>query len=285
MPRPRSKAGTGKGTAIRKAWDGVFTLPVKERVAKPRAIGWTMVIDKGLGPHQTADLMAAAADTIDVVKLTFGTSAFFEAPLLKRKVGLITAAGCYCMPGGTFQEVCVWQGTFDRYLARAEALGFNAIEISDGTIAMDARTREVVVRKGVRAGFRVITEVGKKDPEEALTMQTMAEEAERDLASGAFMVLVEAREAGRGVGVMDAHGIPLDAEIDALVAAVRDPSRLIWEAPLAAQQRHFVLRFGPNVSLGNVAPEDALALEALRCGLRGETLKRAWQADRDFRRR
>lgn len=285
MPRPRSKAGTAKGTAIRKAWDGVFTLPVKERVAKPRAIGWTMVIDKGLGPHQTADLMAAAADAIDVVKLTFGTSAFFEAPLLKRKVGLITAAGCYCMPGGTFQEVCVWQGTFDRYLTRAEALGFNAIEISDGTIAMDARTREVVVRKSVRAGFRVITEVGKKDPGEALTMRVMADEAERDLAFGAFMVLVEAREAGRGVGVMDAHGVPLDAEIDALVAAVRDPSRLIWEAPLAAQQRHFVLRFGPNVSLGNVAPEDVLALEALRCGLRGETLQRAWQADRDFRRR
>jgi hypothetical protein len=34
------------------------------------------------------------------------------------------------------------------------------------------------------------------------------------------------------------------------------------------------------VSLGNVVPEDILALEALRCGLRGDTLKRAWLADR-----
>jgi len=180
-PRTRSKAGTRKAMAVRKAWDGVFTLPVKERVAKPRAIGWTMVMDKGLGVNQTADLMAAAADAIDVVKLTFGTSAFFDAPLLKRKVRLITAAGCYCMPGGTFQEVCVWQGTFDRYLARAEALGFNAIEISDGTIAVDARTRETVIRKAVRAGFRVIPEVGKKDPGEAVPMEALAEEAERDL--------------------------------------------------------------------------------------------------------
>jgi phosphosulfolactate synthase len=189
------------------------------------------------------------------------------------------------MPGGTFQEVCVWQGTFDRYLARAEALGFNAVEVSDGTIAMDARTREAVIRKAVRAGFRVITEVGKKDPGEALSMRAMAEEAERDLVLGAFMVLVEAREAGRGVGVMDAHGVPLDAEIDALVAGVKEPACLIWEAPLAAQQRHFILRFGPNVSLGNVAPEDVLALEALRCGLRGDTLKRAWRADPNFQRR
>jgi phosphosulfolactate synthase len=285
MPRTRSKAGGRSGTAVRKAWEGVFTLPVKERVAKPRAVGWTMVLDKGLGLHQIGDLMTTATDSIDVVKLTFGTSAFFDAPLLKRKVRLITGAGCFCMPGGTFQEVCVWQGTFDRYLARAEALGFNAIEISDGTIAIDARTREAVIRKAVRAGFRVISEVGKKDPGEALPMQALAEEAERDLALGAFMVVVEAREAGRGVGVMDAHGIPLDAEIDALMAGVKDPARLIWEAPLAAQQRHFILRFGPNVSLGNVAPEDVLALEALRCGLRGDTLKRAWRADPGFRRR
>jgi phosphosulfolactate synthase len=84
---------------------------------------------------------------------------------------------------------------------------------------------------------------------------------------------------------MDAHGTPLDAEIDALVAGVKEPACLIWEAPLAAQQRHFILRFGPNVSLGNVAPEDVLALEALRCGLRGDTLRRAWRADPDFRQR
>jgi phosphosulfolactate synthase len=32
------------------------------------------------------------------------------------------------------------------------------------------------------------------------------------------------------------------------------------------------------VNLGNVAPEDILALEALRTGLRGDTLKRAWLA-------
>jgi len=60
---------------------------------------------------------------------------------------------------------------------------------------------------------------------------------------------------------------------------VREPGRILWEAPLGPQQRYLVLRFGANVSLGNVAPEDILALEALRCGLRGDTLKRAWLAD------
>jgi phosphosulfolactate synthase len=33
-----------------------------------------------------------------------------------------------------------------------------------------------------------------------------------------------------------------------------------------------IQRLGPNVSLGNIDPHQCLALEALRCGLRYETL-------------
>ena len=48
-------------------------------------------------------------------------------------------------------------------------------------------------------------------------------------------------------------------------------SRLVWEAPLHSQQAYLVCRFGANVSLGNIPPQECLALEALRCGLRFET--------------
>ena len=97
------------------------------------------------------------------------------------------------------------------------------------------------------------------------------------------MVIMEAREAGKGVGIYDASGLPKEAEIDGFLAGVKDAGRILWEAPLGPQQRYLVLRFGPNVNLGNVAPEDILALEALRCGLRGDTLKRAWLANREYR--
>jgi phosphosulfolactate synthase len=267
----------------RKAWEGVFTIPVPERARKPRTVGWTMVIDKILGLGQTTDLMSAAKDYIDVVKLTFGTSAFFDHDLLKRKVQIITDAGVYCMPGGTFQEIAVWQGTFDRYLDRARELGFDAIEISDGTIEMDRPTRARVITRAVKAGFRVISEVGKKDPRDAKPMATMAEEAARDLELGAFKVLVEAREAGKGVGIYDAEGRPREDEVEALLRGIKSPDDLIWEAPITAQQRYLIVRFGPNVSLGNVAPEDILALEALRCGMRGDTLKKAWLARKDWK--
>lgn len=264
----------------RPAWEGVIELPVRERLAKPRDGGWTMVIDKGLGLHAIDDLMQVAAATVDVVKLTFGTSAYFAHDLLKEKVRTVTAHGVACMPGGTLGEVALWQGTFERYLDRGRELGFDALEVSDGTIELDAPARAAAIRQAVKAGFRVLSEVGKKDPADAQPMARLADTVNADLDHGAFMVIMEAREAGRGVGIYDASGLPREAEIDAFLRGVRDPDRVLWEAPLGPQQRYLVLRFGANVSLGNVAPEDVLALEALRGGLRGDTLKRAWRETR-----
>ena len=268
----------------RPAWEGVIELPVRERVRKPRGSGWTMVIDKVLGLHAVDDLMQVASPAIDVVKLTFGTSAFFTFDVLKEKVRTITAHGVHCMPGGTLLEVAVWQSALDRYLDRARELGFDAIEVSDGTIEMDGQTRAETIGRAVKAGFRVLSEVGKKDPNDAPSMARLADTVNADLDHGAFMVIMEAREAGKGVGIYDASGLPKETEIDAFLNGVKDPGRILWEAPLGPQQRYLVLRFGPNVNLGNVAPEDILALEALRTGLRGDTLKRAWLADRGFAR-
>ncbi len=268
----------------RPAWDGVIELPVRDRSQKPRESGWTMVIDKGLGINVIDDLMQDAAPVIDVIKLTFGTSAFFRFDVLKEKVRTIVAHGVDVMPGGTFGEVALWQRSYDRYLARARELGFTAIEVSDGTIELDARTRHEAIAQAVKAGFRVLSEVGKKDPADAQPMAVLADVVNADLDHGAFMVIMEAREAGKGVGIYDASGLPREAEIDAFLKGVKTPDRILWEAPLGPQQRYLVLRFGPNVNLGNVAPEDILALEALRCGLRGDTLKRAWLANREFRR-
>src|SRR5262249_29804811 len=106
------------------AWDGVIDWPVPQRAKKPSDTGWAMGIDKVLGLNVIDDLMQVAAPSIDVVKLTFGTSAFFRFDVLKEKVRTIVAHGVDCMPGGTFGEVAIWQGRYDRYLDRARELGF-----------------------------------------------------------------------------------------------------------------------------------------------------------------
>ncbi len=259
-----------------KAWDNAFQIPVPGRSKKPRKTGVTMIIDKGIGLRQTQDLIEMAADYIDVVKFTFGTSAFYDRDLTIKKIALLKEAGIEVMPGGTFLEVAVWQGVYDKYLERAKELGFTTIEVSDGTIEMDLPTREMVVKKAVEAGFKVISEIGKKKPEEKPPLQLMGEEIEQDLKNGAFKVIVEAREAGKGVGIYDAEGKIKESEVEEILSLVSDPDVLMWEAPLKNQQQYLILRFGVNVNLGNIPPEDILALEALRQGLRGDTLKKAY---------
>ena len=266
----------------KKSFEGVFQMPVSGRLKKLRENGITMLIDKGLGLNATTDLLTMAGDSIDMVKFTFGTSAFIDHQMIQTKVELLKSRDVWIMPGGTFMEVALWQKQYPEYLERCRELGFNAIEISDGTIEIDLDKRQDCIRRAVDSGFKVLTEVGKKSPDEKKAMSLLHEEIASDLECGAFKVIVEAREAGKGVGIFDADGKVKEDEVERIVSGVDDPSKLEWEAPIKNQQQHLILRFGCNVNLGNVKPEDILALEALRNGLRGDTLKKAWEANKEW---
>jgi phosphosulfolactate synthase len=268
-----------------KAFDGVFEMPVQGRTVRPRKNGVTMLIDKGLGLSATEDLMQMASDAIDMVKMTFGTTAFMDMGVVEEKIEILKSYDVYTMPGGTFMEVAVWQKRYPQYLLRCRDLGFNAIEVSDGTIEFDMKTRKDCIKRAVDMGFLVLTEVGKKDANEKVSMSLMHEEIASDLACGAAKVIVEAREAGKGVGIFDGSGNVKTDEIDAIIAGVDDPTVLEWEAPIKNQQQHLIMRFGSNVNLGNIPPEDILALEALRCGLRGDTLKKAWEVNKGWKKK
>ena len=64
--------------------------------------------------------------------------------------------------------------------------------------------------------------------------------------------------------------MPQTEVIDAaLLAAGLD--RVLFEAPRKDQQAWFINTHGPEVNMGNVAPEDLLPLQTLRLGLRADT--------------
>jgi len=82
-------------------------------------------------------------------------------------------------------------------------------------------------------------------------------------------VIAEGRESGT-VGIyQDSGGVRRDV-VDALVSTV-PLDRIIFEAPVKAQQTWFIRYLGPEVSLGNIAPDEVLPLETLRLGLRADT--------------
>jgi len=256
-----------------KAWAGIIDFPLRGRNKKPRENGLTMVIDKGMGLSSTKDLFKLASDYIDFLKLGFGTSAFYSEKLLQKKIALAKEYQVEIYPGGTFLEVAVIQKRLEQYLERAKELGFTAIEISDGTIPLEVKERRKIIKQAAKAGFKILTEVGKKDPSEEVVVEQTLEQIQRDFEDGAWKVILEGRESGTGIGIYDRNGAIKRDDFQELLTGLQSPDDIIWETPLKSQQQELIIQFGPNVSLGNIQAGDILALEALRVGLRGDTLK------------
>jgi hypothetical protein len=101
MPRARADGPYGAADA----WGGVCPFPVPGRLRKPRENGITMVIDKGVGPAATEDYLDLVGGTVDLLKLAFGTTAFYSEPILRRKIEICARHGVACYPGGTFLKV------------------------------------------------------------------------------------------------------------------------------------------------------------------------------------
>jgi len=258
-----------------RAWAHVVEGLLTGRTEPPRKSGITMVIDKGHGPVVTADMLEMCGDLIDHWKCTFGTSAFVPADVLRRKLLDLTAHGILTYPGGTLLEVAIVRGSCRIFMQHAHNLGFNAVEISDGTIPLPQHRRRNVIRCALDHGLTAITEVGKKDPTQQPTAIELAEQALQDLEWGAQYVTVESRESGKGIGIYDDHGAVHAEAVAAICEHMGSQvDRLIWEAPLKNQQTFLIQHFGPNVNLGNIQTSEVLALEALRAGLRFETFYR-----------
>lgn len=263
----------------RPIWPPQLTDPGACRMSKPRTCGKTMVMDKGLGVRAFEDLLETSAPYIDVVKLGFGTPALYPVELLERKTELARRHQVAIMPGGTFLEVAVVQGTVPDYFRTIRGLGFTAVEVSDGTIDLARPLRSELIVRGLEAGLLVFTEYGKKAWGSAIDSAMLLETVNADIGIGAELVTVEARESGEGVGLFDEDGVCRDEQLRHIAGLVPDMSKLLWEAPQKQQQVHLLKALGPGVNLGNIAPQDIYSLEALRRGLRSDTFRNASPKD------
>jgi phosphosulfolactate synthase len=255
------------------AWDDIVGGLIGDRAQKPRTAGVTMVIDTGMGLGLLRDTLELAGHCIDHWKLGFGTSVFHTRQALQRKLALLAEHEVLTFPGGTLLEVALVEHHCRDYMKHAKSLGFGAVEISDGTIPLPAFRRRNIIHCALDAGLVPITEVGKKDPRQQPTAEEIAEQALEDMEHGARWVVMEGRESGRAVGIYDEHGSIIGdavATIGRIMGAAAD--RLVWEAPLQGQQSYLIQRFGTNVGLGNIHPDQILAVESLRCRLRFDTL-------------
>lgn len=238
---------------------------------RPRQTGITSVLDKGLGFQALQDLVDLAGSFVDLVKLGWGTSALYPPEVLAKKIALLRGADVAVCPGGTLLEIAWARAQTDAFFGFAQDVGFTDIEVSDGTYCIPTRTKLELIERAARLGFRVVSEVGKKASEDdaRLTLAARVAMVHQELDAGAWKVIIEGRESGT-VGIYDAHGTVQAKLVDALIGRI-GLAALVFEAPLKSQQIWLLRRFGPEVSFGNVPPDEVLSLATLRCGLRSDT--------------
>ena len=144
------------------------------------------------------------------------------------------------------------------------------IEVSDGSMDLNHDLKCEYIHK-LSKNYKVVSEVGSKNENVQVKKNDWIKCMKSELQAGSWKVIAEGREGGN-VGVFNQDGvIKLDLIFDIIQEIpIHD---IIWEAPKKTQQVWFINKFGANVNLGNIAPNEVIPLEALRLGLRGDTFE------------
>ncbi len=250
-----------------------FNFLLKEREEKPRQKGITMVLDKGLGLETAESLMNISGDYVDYLKFGWGTSIVHEQDIIKDKVAMYKSHNITPYTGGTLFELAYMNDKLEEFFQEAHDLGFEAIEVSDGSTTISHDKKLECIESAKKDGFEVLSEVGKKDPglDKELSLDERIEYMQNELEAGSSLIIVEAREGGKNIGIYDKAGNAKEDEIDYILDNF-DGNKILWEAPNKDQQVFFILKLGNDVNLGNVSTDDITSLETLRRGLRVDTV-------------
>jgi phosphosulfolactate synthase len=244
-----------------------FTLShIPERTPQPRTYGLTMVMDKGLSIPEAQNFLSVGAVHTDLVKLGFGTA--FVTPNLREKIKVYQDAGMAVYFGGTLFEAFIIRGQFEQYVELLREYGIKHVEVSDGSIEIKHTEKCGYIEKLAKE-FTVLSEVGSKDAAHIIPPYKWIELMKAELEAGSEYVIAEAREAGN-VGIYRGSGEVREGLVQEILTVI-PKEKILWEAPQKAQQLYFLELLDCNVNLGNIAPHEIIALEAMRVGLRGDS--------------
>jgi phosphosulfolactate synthase len=253
-------------------FDGFLDLPA--RSPKPREVGVTHVIDKGLNLREIEGLFDTAGDYVDVVKLGWGTS--YVTRNLEKKIALYRYFDTPVVCGGTLFEVVVARGKVDDYKRWLVEQRFSHVEISDGAVAIP-RERKLELIEEFARDFTVLSEVGSKDSDVVYAPYQWVQWMKEELAAGAWKVIAEGREGGTA-GIFRRDGEMRTGLLDEIAHEI-DVHDVVFEAPTKDSQAWFIRTFGPEANLGNIPPDEVISLETLRLGLRADTVNEVLLGD------
>jgi phosphosulfolactate synthase len=252
--------------------DGFLDLP--QRPGKPRTEGLTHVIDKGLNTREIEGMFDVGGEFVDIVKFGWGTS--YVTNNLEKKIALYRSFDTPVVCGGTLFEAVYARGRLVEFKAWLREQRFSHVEISDGTLEIP-RERKLELIAEFAQDFVVLSEVGSKDADVNIAPYLWVQWMREELDAGAWKVIAEGREGGTA-GIYRPTGELRTGLVDEIEHSI-DFGALIWEAPTKESQAWFIRHFGGEVNLGNIPPDEVIALETLRLGLRADTLREVLLGD------
>lgn len=208
----------------------------------------------------------SSSEFTDLVKFGFGTS--MVTAQLEEKLKLYKSAGMKCYFGGTLFEAFIARGKFDDYRKLLSKYKLEVAEVSDGSIVLD-HDQKCKYIETLAKDYTVLSEVGSKEAGLLISPARWIKMMTTEIEAGAWKVIAEGRESGT-VGIFRPSGHAHTLLINKITARVA-PDKIMWEAPKKEQQVWFIKHFGANVNLGNISPNEVIAMECLRLGLRGDT--------------
>lgn len=210
------------------------------------------------------------APYVDVVKIGWGLPLLLPREEVRKKIEFYHELELEVSTGGTLLEYAVTRDQVGPMLDESKAVGFDLIEISDGIVELSPQQIEELADECRQRKLQFFIEVGKKNPQNQLSLRETLDRVGRALALHPRKVILESRESGRGVGIFDGEG---GIKWDWVRTIIADfpVEEILFEAPVESQQSELLKELGGETNLGNVSLSSVGPLASQRLGLRGDT--------------
>ncbi|MGA7923427.1 MAG: phosphosulfolactate synthase, partial [Thermoplasmata archaeon] len=247
---------------------GPFFPAGQPKVERPRKVGLTHVLDRLHGLNQ--DEIRSVAPYIDIVKIGWGLPLLVSKEDVRRRVRFFQSLNIEVSTGGTLLEYAVTRDRVIAMLDEAREIGFDLVEISEGIIDLSSSQIRHFVEQAKSRSLGVFIEVGKKNPQNQLSLRETLDRIRDARALDPRKVILESRESGRGVGIYDGEG-GIKWDWVRTILSDHPQAELLFEAPLESQQIALLRELGADTNLGNVSLSSVAPLASQRLGLRGDT--------------
>ncbi len=126
-----------------------------------------MVLDRLSGLSE--DEFEQVAEYVNILEIGWGLPLVWKEEALVSRIKYYKKLGISVSMSGTLLEHSIFLNSTETILRKAQRLGFDIIEISDGIIDLTIEEKTKLTRIVKQHGFNYLIAVGKKDPAAQLT--------------------------------------------------------------------------------------------------------------------